>query len=107
VVGADHVDRNHRNNRIANLALIHEHCHDEVYRSVHDKHLATEDLDDGKTITSGFEDESVGRLTGLVELESPAFRPGSMSIRVSEGVWVISSDRLTCSVCLAPPKFLA
>jgi len=48
VVEVHHMDGNHKNNRIANLALIHGHCHDEVYRSVHDKHLATEEPDDRK-----------------------------------------------------------
>jgi len=48
MVEVHHVDGNHKNNRIANLALIHGHCHDEVHRSVHDKHLATEEPDDGK-----------------------------------------------------------
>jgi len=48
VVEVHHVDGNHRNNRIANIALIHGHCHDEVHRSVHDKDLATEEPDDGK-----------------------------------------------------------
>jgi len=48
MVEVHHMDGNHKNNRIANLALIHGHCHDEVHRSVHDRHLATEEPDDGK-----------------------------------------------------------
>jgi len=48
VVEIHHMDGNHKNNRIANLALIHGHCHDKVHGSMHDKHLATEEPDEMK-----------------------------------------------------------
>jgi len=49
MVEVHHMDGNHKNNKIANLALIHGHCHDEVHgRSMRDKHLAVEEPDEVK-----------------------------------------------------------
>jgi len=48
VVEAHHMDGNHKNNRIANLALIHGHCHDKVHGSMCNKHLAIEEPDEVK-----------------------------------------------------------
>jgi len=48
VVEIHHMDGNHKNNRIANLALIHGHCHDEVHGSMCNKHLAVEEPDEVK-----------------------------------------------------------
>jgi len=62
VVEVHHMDGNHKNNRIANLALIHGHCHDEVHGSMRNKHLAVEEPDEVKVSspvlkTSRFGDE--------------------------------------------------
>ena len=51
----DHIETHHRNgdhsdNAIANLALLHGHCHDEVHRtkSARDKSLLSEEPDEAK-----------------------------------------------------------
>jgi len=48
VVEVHHMDGNHKNNRITNLALIHGHCHDKVHGSMCNKHLAIEEPDEVK-----------------------------------------------------------
>jgi len=48
VVEVHHIDRNHKNNQTANLALVHGHCHDEVHGSVRNKHLTIEEPDETK-----------------------------------------------------------
>jgi len=48
VAEVHHMDENHNNNRIANLALIHGHCHDKVHGSMRNKHLAIEEPDEVK-----------------------------------------------------------
>ncbi|MFP3032305.1 MAG: group II intron reverse transcriptase/maturase [Wolbachia sp.] len=42
-----HKDQNKRNNMIRNLSLLHGHCHDDLHRSVNDKHQITEEPYDG------------------------------------------------------------
>lgn len=53
-------------NDYKNLQLLHRHCHDvktalDGSIGVHDKHHVIEEPDAGKTCTSGFEDQQVGR----------------------------------------------
>jgi len=33
-----HLDGNHNHNKWDNLALLHQHCHDQVHQGMHDKH---------------------------------------------------------------------
>ncbi|WCR59251.1 MAG: Group II intron-encoded protein LtrA [Wolbachia endosymbiont of Ctenocephalides felis wCfeF] len=40
-----HKNRNRRNNIIKNLSLLHGHCHDDLHRSMHDKHQPREKPD--------------------------------------------------------------
>ncbi len=43
-----HQDHNRFNNNIKNLSLLHKHCHDQLHRSLRDKHRITGKPDDGK-----------------------------------------------------------
>ena len=43
-----HLDANHQNHKRNNLALLHQHCHDQVHQGVYDKHQIVEKLDEGK-----------------------------------------------------------
>ena len=65
----DHIDRNHLNDLLSNLMLLHLHCHDQktgvdgsTYvnkrRSTYDKGQTVEEPDDSETVMSGSEDES-------------------------------------------------
>ncbi|BET31361.1 MULTISPECIES: group II intron reverse transcriptase/maturase [Wolbachia] len=57
ILEVHHKDRNKRNNMIKNLSLLHGHCHDQLHKSMRDKHQITEEPDDGQTIKSGSEVE--------------------------------------------------
>ncbi len=37
-----HKDQNKQNNTITNLSMLHGHCHDNLHRSMHEKHQARE-----------------------------------------------------------------
>ena len=43
-----HLDGNHQNHKRNNLALLHQHCHDQVHRGMYDKHQIVEKLDELK-----------------------------------------------------------
>ncbi len=43
-----HLDGNNQNHKKNNLALLHQHCHDQVHQGVHDKHQIVEKLDESK-----------------------------------------------------------
>jgi hypothetical protein len=49
---------NHQNNRWVNLALLHQHCHDQIHQGMRDKHQVVEEPDEVTSLTSGFADES-------------------------------------------------
>lgn len=38
-----HMDGNHKNNKMENLALLHRHCHDQVHGSMNDNHRIAEE----------------------------------------------------------------
>lgn len=40
-----HEDRNRRNNMLKNLSLVHGHCHDQLHRSMYEKHQIREKPD--------------------------------------------------------------
>lgn len=41
-----HLDGNHNHNKWGNLALLHQHCHDQVHQGMHDKHQVAEEPDE-------------------------------------------------------------
>ncbi|MGL9762749.1 MAG: group II intron maturase-specific domain-containing protein [Wolbachia sp.] len=52
VIEVHHRDKNRNNNNIKNLSLFHGHCHDNLHRSMNDKHQIREKPDDGKLSSS-------------------------------------------------------
>jgi RNA-directed DNA polymerase len=64
-----HRDGEHSNNKRGNLEVLHRHCHDSVHgpkktvettESAHEKGWSVEEPDEGKSLTSGFEDQYEG-----------------------------------------------
>jgi len=43
-----HLDGDRQNHMRNNLTLLHQHCHDQVHRGVHDKYQIVEKLDEFK-----------------------------------------------------------
>lgn len=72
VIEVHHKDGKGSNNQKTNLEALHGHCHDAVHRqdlvnvrmSVHDKHYTLEEPDEVESLTSGSEDQPVGRPAG-------------------------------------------
>ncbi|WP_425386648.1 group II intron reverse transcriptase/maturase [Wolbachia endosymbiont (group A) of Barypeithes pellucidus] len=60
-----HIDRNRRNNMNKNLTLLHGHCHDDLHRSMNDKHQIKEEPDDGKLSSPVLKSSEEGRPSSL------------------------------------------
>ncbi|MGL9732397.1 MAG: group II intron maturase-specific domain-containing protein [Wolbachia sp.] len=65
VIEVHHRDKNRNNNNIKNLSLLHGHCHDNLHRSMNDKHQIREKPDDGKLSSSVSKSRGEGRLSLL------------------------------------------
>ena len=55
-----HVDSNSANYKQNNLALLHRHCHDQVHRSLRDKHQTVEEPCEATSLMHGSEDQRSG-----------------------------------------------
>ncbi|WP_348229283.1 HNH endonuclease [Trichocoleus desertorum] len=55
-----HVDGNSTNYQQSNLALLHRHCHDQLHRSLRDKHRAVEEPCEATSFMHGSEDQRGG-----------------------------------------------
>jgi len=55
-----HVDGNRVNHHYSNLALLHRHCHDQLHRSLRDKHQAVEEPCEVLNLMHGSEDQRSG-----------------------------------------------
>jgi RNA-directed DNA polymerase len=71
-VEVHHRDQNRQDNRAANLAALHRHCHDAVHRTranaqqggIHDKDASVEEPYECESLTYGSEDQPGGRPPG-------------------------------------------
>ncbi|HEY9879663.1 MAG TPA: reverse transcriptase domain-containing protein [Leptolyngbyaceae cyanobacterium] len=55
-----HVDSNSANYKQDNLALLHRHCHDQLHRSLRDKHRTVEEPCEATSLMHGSEDQRSG-----------------------------------------------
>ncbi|WP_256359389.1 group II intron reverse transcriptase/maturase [Wolbachia endosymbiont of Ctenocephalides felis wCfeJ] len=60
-----HKDRNRRNNMNRNLSLLHGHCHDELHKSMHDKHQIIEEPYEVKVSSTVLKSSEEGRPSSL------------------------------------------
>ncbi|WP_395460208.1 group II intron reverse transcriptase/maturase [Wolbachia endosymbiont (group B) of Myelois circumvoluta] len=65
ILEVHHKDRNRRNNITKNLSLLHGHCHDNLHKSMHDKHQIREKPDDGKLSSPVLKSSEEGRPSSL------------------------------------------